>query len=147
VAVSNAGRPRKPDNLKILHGDRPDRINRSAPQPGEAEIVPPFELSDEAQANWDRMAPDRIRQGVLTVWDVEAFAHFCEALVAARKAVPTDKAEGLKPGSATPLSEYKRAIDLLAVLGGRFGWTPSDRAKLMTGGGESDGKSADRLLS
>lgn len=146
--MADMGRPRKPDNLKLLHGDRQDRINKAAPAPREADIVPPFELSDLAQQYWDRMAPDRIRQKVLTAWDCEAFGYFCEALAAAESTIPARLPDiEIKPGSATPMTEFKKAVDILAVLGGRFGWTPSDRAKLTTGGGEPDGKSAARLLS
>lgn len=143
-----AGRPRKPDHLKVLHGDRKDRINDDAPLPMEGEIVPSFELSGEGQANWDRLAPDRIAQGVLTAWDADAFAQFCEALVVARRAVgAVMMSDGPpKPGSTSPVAEWQKAINVCSTLGGRFGWTPSDRAKLTTGGSK-DGPSEKRLLS
>ncbi len=144
--MADRGRPRKPDHLKVLHGDRPDRINRSAPAPRDGEIEPPYPLSDEALENWNRLAPDRIRAGVLTVWDVDAFAQFCEALVTARHKIAGARVTP-KPGAASGMSEYKAAITVVSTLGARFGWTPSDRAKLTTGGGEPDAKSASRLLS
>ncbi len=144
-----AGRPPKPTHLKVLHGDdkkNPQRVNKAEPKPTEGAIEPPYPLSDEALENWNRLAPDRIRTGVLTAWDVDAFAQFCEALVTARHKIAGARVTP-QPGAASGMSEYKSAIMVLSTLGARFGWTPSDRSKLTTGGGEPDAKSASRLLS
>jgi phage terminase small subunit len=130
--MSNAGRPAKPTHLKVLHGDQPSRINRNEPQPAETEIVPPWPLTKAAQEHWDRMAPDRIAKGVLTAWDVEAFAQFCEALAIARQKMSSAR-QRPKPGMASPVSEFARVMQIVSSLGGRFGWTPSDRAKLTVG--------------
>jgi hypothetical protein len=35
----------KPTALKVLHGDRTDRINRAEPIPPEREVIAPEELS------------------------------------------------------------------------------------------------------
>lgn len=140
-----AGRPPKPTHLKVLDGDRPDRINTSEPVPAQSDVVPPFDLSDDARAVWDRIAPDRIAKGVLTPWDVDAFAEFCEALVILRDKRSSARREA-EPGAPSPMSEYKAAIAVASTLGGRFGWTPSDRAKLTTDSAD-DPKGAERLLS
>lgn len=127
------GRPPKPKHLKVLHGDakkNPQRVNRAEPVPGEGAIEVPEWLTPEALEVWGELAPDRIRVGVLTSWDVEAFAHFCESVVIARR-----KALGAyrdpEPGSASGVSEYRAMVSILATLGGRFGWTPSDRQKIV----------------
>lgn len=130
-----AGRPAKPTHLKLLHGDdkkNPDRINDTEPVPNEGEIIPPFQLSVAGREIWDRLAPDRIAKGVLTSWDTDAFAEFCEALVILRskRRAANRKAEA---GAPSPMTEYKGAISVVATLGGRFGWTPSDRTKLVVG--------------
>lgn len=133
------GRPRKPTHLKLLHGDdktHPERINKAEPQPSLGAVKPPWDLSEAGQANWDRMAPDRIRLGVLTPWDVEAFAAFCEAVEHARKALLGED-----------LLAAQRAVNICATLGGRFGWTPADRTKLITKFGGEDGRPKGRLLS
>ena len=91
------------------------------------------------------MAPDRMAKGVLTPWDVDAFAEFCEALVILRAKRKAARSKGV-PGGPSPMAEYKAAVSIVATLGGRFGWTPSDRAKLTTES-ESDAKGAERLLS
>lgn len=140
------GRPTKPTHLKVLHGDdkkNPQRINRAEPVP-DGEIRPPWELTDEAQAHWDRLAPDRIAKGVLQAWDCEAFALFCEALVQAEKGA-REAGKPSKPGAPSPMSRMKDAVAILTTLGGRFGWTPSDRAKLVAPREGSNPK--ERLLS
>jgi len=47
----------KPTALKVLHGDRPDRINHAEPIPPENEVTAPEDLSDDARAAWDQLAP------------------------------------------------------------------------------------------
>ncbi len=133
------GRPRKPTALKLLYGDDkhdPQRINRAEPQPGAGPIEPPWELSEAGRRNWERMAPDRIRLGVLTAWDVQAFAQFCEAVEHARVELLGDD-----------LLRAQRAVNICATLGGRFGWTPADRARLVAvQHGGDDEKPKGRLL-
>lgn len=122
------GRPRKPTALALLHGDHrknPGRVNRAEPVPSAGAVGPPYELSGAAQLVWDRLAPDRSVKGLLTSWDVDAFAAFCEALAALQR---------LWPG--TP--GYRDAVAVCTSIGGRFGWTPSDRAKLTVGEGRRD---------
>ena len=137
--MTERGRPRKPTNLKILHGDRKDRINTSEPVPAKGAVVPPFEMSEVGQQVWDRLAPDRIKRGVLTAWDADAFALFCETVaVAQSKIAPAHQPWEPKPGTASPLSELKSAIAMVSSLGSRFGWTPADRSKLVTEGERRD---------
>lgn len=149
------GRPAKPTHLKVLHGDRPDRINTAEPQPAATVVAPPYPLVRDVQAVWDRLAPDLVAKGVLTSWDVDAFAAFCETAAMLRKAWQGAHRGVLVPGKRGEERVYNRAMqgvrDLtaqLATLGGRFGLTPSDRARLtMTPEEQPDGKDARRLLS
>ena len=73
-------RPRKPTHLALLAGDREDRINRNGPTPAAATILPPYALSENSQAVWNRLAPDLIAKNILTAWDVDMFAVFCDAV-------------------------------------------------------------------
>jgi phage terminase small subunit len=130
--MADAGRPRKPRALKVLHGDRKDRINEREPQPAADDIVPPYKLDQDVQAVWDRLAPDRIAKKILTAWDTDAFAAFCEAIVLARQGAREASGPAV-PGAPSPMSRFKDAVGLCATLGGRFGWTPSDRQKLIVG--------------
>jgi len=130
--MADRGRPKKPRALSVLHGDRKDRINNQEPVPDPQAIVPPYSLDDEVQSVWDRLAPDRISKKVLTAWDVDAFAAFCEAIVLAQKGA-REAGGPVIPGAPSPMSRFKDAINLCSTLGGRFGWTPSDRQKLIVG--------------
>lgn len=137
--MGERGRPRKPTNLAVLHGDQkknPARVNKQEPKPSTGEVEPPYELTQAVRAIWDRLAPDRIRAGLLTAWDVDAFAAFCEALAVLHRS-PRGAMAKPKPGVVNPLGQFRDAVNLCSTLGGRFGWTPSDRAKLaMPEGGQ-----------
>jgi P27 family predicted phage terminase small subunit len=137
VIIMSGGRPAKPTNLKILHGDRKDRVNTAEPVPSTTDLHPPDHLSDEARSIWDRIAPDRITKGLLTPWDVDAFAAFCEALVILQLA-PLEARRPVVAGAASPMSMFKDAVSICSSLGSRFGWTPSDRAKLTVREGRRD---------
>ncbi|MFF4548601.1 phage terminase small subunit P27 family [Streptomyces sp. NPDC001406] len=150
------GRPSKPTALKVLHGDRSDRINAAEPVPDEGDIQPPAWLAElEAEAEpgtgsalgvWRRLAPDLIRKRVLTAWDVEAFAVFCDAVVGHRRAALEVARSGLTVAGARgvvknpALTALKDYAEILSRYGARFGLTPSDRASLSIGGDAQDPK-------
>ena len=46
----------RPTHLRALEGAPEHRLNRDEPIPGEGVIVPPVQLSADAQAIWDRLA-------------------------------------------------------------------------------------------
>lgn len=150
----------KPTNVRLLHGDRKDRVNEAEPQPSVVDVVAPDWLSEAARAVWDRLSPDLQRKGVLTGWDVEAFAAWCDAVVRRREASRRIETEGAvvempvfnKNGEQTghrvgrnPWSlELKDADAQVQRWGARFGLTPSERAQLSVG---DDGRgSSDDLL-
>lgn len=152
----------KPTALRVLHGDRKDRINTDEPQPSAGEVAPPEWLGDEALAVWEEYAPDLEAKRVLTAWDVEAFAAWCDAVARRRDAARHVEEEGAvvehpvfnKNGDQTGVRLGKNAW-LLALdaadaqvqrYGARFGLTPSDRASLKIPN-EGDGLGAERLLS
>jgi P27 family predicted phage terminase small subunit len=138
----------------VLHGDREDRINRSEPLPAEGAIVPPRELDEYAQSVWDRLAPDLIAKSVLTAWDVDQFATFCESASTYKTAREHLNRDGLTAVGAaggvikSPYWQIMRdAADIMTKVGGRFGLTPSDRSSLSIGGGEDKAQGAARFLS
>ncbi|MFJ5156327.1 phage terminase small subunit P27 family [Streptomyces sp. NPDC088353] len=152
----------KPTALRVLHGDRKDRINTAEPQPDTGDVLPPDWLGDDALAVWDALAGDLEAKGVLTPWDVEAFANWCDAVARRRRAAQAVEEEGEivespvfnKNGDVT--GERRGKNPWLLVLaeadaqvqryGARFGLTPSDRAQLKIGGADG-GLGAERLLS
>lgn len=155
----------KPTALKLLEGVRPSRVNDAEPVPSLTAVVPPAWLSEAALAVWGRLAPDLVRRGVLTPWDVDAFANFCALVEVNRAALVDIDANGatvttidrtLADGTTVyrlqrnPAWQVAReSAQLLVSIGGRFGLSPSDRAQLHvepTGAAESDLLSAERLL-
>ncbi|GAA2789980.1 phage terminase small subunit P27 family [Streptomyces showdoensis] len=152
----------KPTALRVLHGDRKDRINTEEPRPAEGDVAPPAWLSNEAVEVWDTLADQLTATGVLTGWDVEAFANWCDAVARRRAAAEHVDQEGAvvehpvfnKNGDQTGVRMGKNpwllALDAADAqvqrYGARFGLTPSDRAQLHIGGQEKPG-GAERLLS
>ncbi|WP_158885061.1 phage terminase small subunit P27 family [Amycolatopsis anabasis] len=145
----------KPTSLRILHGDRKDRINSAEPQPPSAEVTAPDWLSEKARGIWDRLAPSMVTRKVLTAWDVDAFGVLCEAL--ARYVTATTLVNGsalLVPGGGglVPNPALKVQADAERVFltyAARFGLTPSDRQSIKTevsADGDTSG-GAGRLLS
>jgi P27 family predicted phage terminase small subunit len=130
----------KPTVLRVLHGDRKDRINQGEPQPSGGEVVPTEELEGAARRAWDRIAPDLVRQGVLTAWDAQAFTTYCQMIAHYQEASRCLEAEGMTARGAaggvikSPYWQIMRdAVAVMTTIGGRFGLTPSDRAQLSLG--------------
>lgn len=152
----------KPTNVRKLHGDRKDRIPTGEPQPAELEVRCPNWLSPAAKRIWKRYAPDLKRKGVLTAWDTEAFATWCDAAARRRHAAkmldeqgevidaPVHNKDGDIVGWQQKRNQWsyvwKDANDAIQRFGARFGLTPSDRAQLDVGG-EAGRDEAAALLS
>jgi phage terminase, small subunit, putative, P27 family len=138
-----AGRPPKPTALKLLHGDdkkNPQRINRSEPVPADDVVRPTVDLADEAQAAWDRLAPDLMRKGVLTAWDAQAFTVYCQTVAHYNAASRMLELEGMTARGAaggvikSPFWQIMRdAVATMTTIGGQFGLSPSERSKLSLG--------------
>lgn len=152
----------KPTALRVLHGDRKDRINTDEPKPDAGDVVPPLWLTDAAVEVWEHYAPDLEAKKVLTPWDAEAFACWCDAVVRRRRAAEALEDEGEvieapvynKNGDVTGHRKVKNpwclvlgeADGQVQRYGARFGLTPSDRAGLKIGDG-GEGAGPERLLS
>lgn len=99
-----------------------------------AVVKPP--LSPGASEEWDRIAPEMIRLGVLTEWDVGLFAEWCESLILLRacRVRAAQEMTGkliIGPGQASPMATYHRSLVGAMALAARFGLTPADRSRLM----------------
>jgi P27 family predicted phage terminase small subunit len=146
------GRPRKPTHLKLLTGEREDRINRNEPVPADASMDPPVDMPAAARAVWDRLAPDLIAKQVMTAWDLDMFVVFCDAVATYQECRVLMGKDYLVPGSVPNTlvkSPYMRIMrdcsDVIVRFGGRFGLTPSDRAGIELPG-DSPRNRADRIL-
>lgn len=147
------GRPSKPTNLKLLEGDRKDRINDAEPIPSELEVSPTEELHGDALEVWERMAPDLTVKKVLTAWDADAFTLYCQSVAIYRQARAQLEEHGLTARGAaggvikSPYWQIMRdAAALMLSYGARFGLTPSDRAQLKVGGSDDESLGGERLL-
>jgi P27 family predicted phage terminase small subunit len=152
----------KPTALRVLHGDRTDRINTGEPVPSELDVEAPGWLGADALAVWEHYAPDLVAKKVLTSWDAEAFGCWCDAVARRRQAAAALEEEGPvvdapvfnKNGELTGTRRAKNPWTLVLTeadgqvqrYGARFGLTPSDRSQLKLGG-QDEGMGAERLLS
>jgi P27 family predicted phage terminase small subunit len=125
-----------PTALKRARGVRSDRINASEPVPGGRVPSCPSHLSPEAQRLWRRLAPDLYRKGVLTIWDVELLAFFCDLVDQTWRArellgpglLVTGRGETLVTNPAWRI--YRDGIAEARGLAQEFGLTPSARSAL-----------------
>lgn len=154
-------KPATPKALKLLKGERRDRVNDAEPVPT-GEVGPTAPLFAEAQAVWDRLAPDLVRQGVLTAWDCDEFTAFCLVVgnshvawrdVVKRGSVLVEErthngGHSHKVTIKNPSWQVvKDCTDAMVKLGGRFGLTPSERSRLSVGGEGRDVNPAEAFLS
>ncbi|ACU37172.1 phage terminase small subunit P27 family [Actinosynnema mirum] len=153
--MGKRGPAAKPTSLRVLHGDRADRINHSEPVPPAQEITCPDWASDAARAIWDRLAPGLEQRGVLTAWDLDAFLILCEALARYRSATALVNGSALlvQGGSGLmrnpALQVQAEAERVFLQYAARFGLTPSDRQsiKVEVGGDQNQRGGPGRLLS
>lgn len=144
----------RPNHLKALAGDREDRLNRDEPVPDVSDVRPPLELPEDAQAVWDRLAPDLVDKRVLTAWDVDAFSEFCRTVaVYNRAAAEVDALPLTAKGAAGGVTVQpafrvmQAAAQMMRSTGQRFGLTPGDRAALKVSSNEGPASGSERLLS
>ena len=123
----------KPTALRSLRGERMS----GEPVPASTGVSCPESLSAAAKAVWDRLAPDLERKGVLTPWDVDAFAFYCDAIVRHREACERLDAEGVVVTGARggPIRNpwamtWRETAEVATRLGARFGLTPADRSQV-----------------
>ncbi|WP_343573425.1 phage terminase small subunit P27 family [Mycobacterium sp.] len=154
MAGTGSGPKGRPNHLKALEGVREGRINHEEPIPAPNPIVPPVELASDAQAVWDRLAPDLIDKRILTSWDVGLFAAYCnaEARYFAAEAQVNDAgaAEDQKfhPQTITSAFRVRQAcLGEMRSIGSSFGLTPADRAQLKVNDNGGSRSGAARLLS
>jgi P27 family predicted phage terminase small subunit len=82
------GPPPEPPHLRLLKGNPGKRPVRSPPEPTRAEQCPPppAHLSEYARQEWEAVAPELFRLGLLTVLDTSTLAIYCSAAAQLRQA-------------------------------------------------------------
>lgn len=128
-----------PTPLRVLRGDRPSRVNPNEPQPDVPldPLAAPAWMNEQAKEIWDSLAPQMHRKGVLSEWDVPAFAVFCEALVHHRLACEVVDASAVlirgrrQDGALVKNPALQVIRDSAAIIRGfaqEFGMTPAARS-------------------
>ena len=142
----------EPTHLKLVKGTVTAADLESEPQPSTQPVTVPDWLSVKAKAVWRRLAPDLIRQGVLTHWDRDMFARFCALEPINREAFEEMMRHGVLVDGAkgrvkNPAAQVLRDTETqLLQLAARFGLTPSDRSRVKLEEPRDDRTGADRLL-
>jgi P27 family predicted phage terminase small subunit len=148
------GRKPAPTHLKLVRGNPGKRrLNKAEPAPERVMPSPPPELSADARLEWDRVAGELHRIGVLSGIDRAALAAYCQAYgrwVVAERAIAKmaerdPLTEGLMikttNGNAVqnPLvGTANKAMADVVHYAAEFGMTPSARSRITGQSGESD---------
>jgi P27 family predicted phage terminase small subunit len=135
------GRKPKPTELKRLAGNPGKRpLNDSEPRfGGEWSMRAPRHLSDDAKAEWKRVAPLLASAGVLTAVDRAALAGYCQAWarwIEAEKMIEEQGYVLATPSGYQQQSPYvtiaNKALELVKTFAVEFGMTPSSRSRIKT---------------
>lgn len=150
----------KPTNLRILHGDRPDRINTNEPPAPSGIPEAPYDMADDVAEVWDYTVRQLVGMTIASPVDRDALAVYCEAVALHRRAskmlaessvlVRTQRGRGAGAGTGlmrNPLLQVQRdAATTIRGYAQEFGLTPSARSEIVTGGASTHGLGAERLL-
>jgi P27 family predicted phage terminase small subunit len=135
--MGGRGRTPRPTHIRALEGVKEYRLNRNEPVPSQGHVVPPVELPADAQAVWDRLAPDMIAKRVLTGWDVDEFTNACRIQALLNQALLEAEASPLIANGSDDNLVMNPAVRIVTSLQAslrsiwsRFGLSPADRATL-----------------
>jgi P27 family predicted phage terminase small subunit len=143
------GRPPKPAALKILEGNRGRREIKEGPKFRPIAPECPAWLSEQAQLEWGRLAPDLERLGLLTDADMADFAGYCQSYSRWVEAETVIEMHGLsyeirriemrEDGNTFERVSYHPRPEVLIAqkeklammrFGALFGLSPSDRTRI-----------------
>lgn len=143
----------KPTNLRILHGDRPDRINTNEPRPRDGVPSCPSWLDDDAKRVWRYTIEELKAMKLVTRADRDALAAYCTFVVQFERAtrlVNTAGAliKGRKDGVVkNPAAQIQRdAALMMNRYASEFGLSPRSRSEITVKPDVSEDELA-RLLS
>jgi len=133
------GPPRQPANLRLLRGNPGHRPVKPDPAKPAAGTDCPEDLTAVAKAEWERIAPELLRLGLLSELDRAALAAYCESYADFRWAVRAIKKNN---GGRTLVSakgyEYvhpaitvkRQAMEKIRQFAAEFGLSPSARGRM-----------------
>lgn len=128
-----------PTHLRVVRGDRKDRINAAEPKASKRAPKCPAYFCDDAKRVWRRITVQLKTMGILSEADADVIAAYCNAVVSYERATQqVDQVgilvEGRRDGLVTnPAVRVQRdAAQLIRQLGSELGLTPSSRSRLAT---------------
>jgi P27 family predicted phage terminase small subunit len=141
------GRPRTPTSLKLIKGSyRKDRALKGEPKPAPALPEPPEFLSPGAKQEWNRVAPELHKLGLLSQIDVAALSCYCEAwsdfIDSSKRCIGADgkdlKVLRAKNSADDPSSIYinpyyaikRRSAETVLKFASEFAMTPQARTRI-----------------
>jgi P27 family predicted phage terminase small subunit len=137
----------KPRALRLLHGDRKDRINNNEPVPSDEPMEPPKGIAADVRAVWDFTVRHLQIMGTAAASDRDALRAYCEAVVGHAKASAILAnspvlVKGIHGGMVrNPALQIQRdCAHTMLRFGQEFGLTPSARTRIEVGG---DGREDD----
>lgn len=152
--MGHRGPPKKPTELRILHGTAtPSTTNKNEPRPELVEdCTAPEDLSPRAKIVWDSVAQRLQKLNLLTEIDVRALSRYCDLYVKWEDAkhyidehglcvhiyyeqTPEEIARGEKPRlrymqQFPQVAIYQQLAKELTRIEQNFGMTPSARASM-----------------
>jgi P27 family predicted phage terminase small subunit len=143
--MGSRGPANKPTALKILQGtNRKDRTPSNEPKPPEFQELPnaPSYFDSVAKKEWQRLGPDLMRLGLLTIADIPLFETMClcyARIVQAQKALKkfksltyehTNKADAKNFMVLPEIQIIQKESIILKSLAAEFGCTPSARSRM-----------------
>ncbi len=149
------GRKPAPTYLKIVKGAAPHRINDQEARVPLAIPNPPLELNAPGRLEWERVAPQLFRHGILTDIDRGVLTAYCQAygrwIEAERviiKMAKTDQMTGAMMIKTTNgnaiqnpmLGIANKALDHMVRYAAELGMTPSARSRVKAEGEEEAGE-------
>jgi P27 family predicted phage terminase small subunit len=133
------GRKPVPTQLKLLRGNpgrRPLPTQEPTPALVEGSQAPPAWLDKAAKAEWRRVAPLLVKNGLLSELDLDALTAYCVAFTEWRRAAAQARRQTVVvgPNGFLMQSPYvliaARSLALMRSLMSDFGMTPSARARV-----------------
>lgn len=130
----------KATNLRILEGNPSKRpLNDNEPQPEAGAICPEW-LSEDAQEEWERLAPVLEACGILTKADQYTLAAYCEAVSGYKAATLAVAQRGMvmqgeRQRKVSPeMAAQRNYAEQMIKFGTKLGLSPGDRASIKVPG-------------
>lgn len=135
------GPPPKPTALRLLHGDRKDRINTREPKVRDAPPEAPEDMAADVREIWDYTLRELVAMKTAAAADRDSLICYCEAVVSHRKASAILAQspvliKGLNGGMVrNPALQIQRDTAMnVRAFAQEFGLTPSGRTRIQTEG-------------